>query len=128
MPGQSPGEAHHSLRSSLVAALHGAAECVRVHLRHRRERPEDVAVGGEGVHAARDPSAQVHARVGIGLTLFTGPDSSPYETPAGGQPVTVRRLDAVTARAIGIRGGGALLVRPDATPARLWTHDARAAA
>jgi hypothetical protein len=64
-----------------------------------------------------------------GLTLFTGPDSAPREaqTP-GGPPVTIRRLDAITARAIGIRGPGALLVRPDGTPAQLWTRAAAAAA
>jgi hypothetical protein len=65
-----------------------------------------------------------------GLTLFTGPDHAERGAarPAGGPPVTVRRLDAVSARSIGIRGRGALLVRPDGTPARLWTHDASAAA
>ena len=64
-----------------------------------------------------------------GLTLFTGPDAAPWEAqPVGGAPVAVRRLDAVTARAIGIRGHGGLLVRPDGTPARLWTHEATAAA
>ena len=45
----------------------------------------------------------------------------------GRAPVTVRRLDAVGARAIGIRGGGALLVRPDGAPARLWSDEAVAA-
>jgi putative polyketide hydroxylase len=64
-----------------------------------------------------------------GLTLFTGPDSSPWEAhPHGGPPVTVRRLDAITARSIGIRGRGALLVRPDGTPAQLWAHESSAAA
>jgi putative polyketide hydroxylase len=64
-----------------------------------------------------------------GLTLFTGPDSAPWETHAtGGPPVTVRRLDAISARAIGIRGHNALLVRPDGTPAQMWTHEASAAA
>jgi putative polyketide hydroxylase len=63
-----------------------------------------------------------------GLTLFTGPDSAPSEPKAvGGPPVTVRRLDAISARSIGIRGAAALLVRPDGTPARLWTHEAAAA-
>ena len=67
--------------------------------------------------------------LGPGLTLFTGPDHAARERgAAGGPPVTVRRLDAVSARAIGIRGRGALLVRPDGTPARLWTQDATAAA
>jgi putative polyketide hydroxylase len=47
-----------------------------------------------------------------GLTLFTSPDCP--ETPAaGGPPVTVHRLDAVTARALGVSGAGALMVRPD---------------
>jgi putative polyketide hydroxylase len=64
-----------------------------------------------------------------GLTLFTGPDSARWETHAtGGPPVTVRRLDAISARAIGIRGHNALLVRPDGTPAQMWTHEASAAA
>jgi putative polyketide hydroxylase len=63
-----------------------------------------------------------------GLTLFTGPDSTLSEAPpAGGPPVTIRRLDAISARAIGIRGHSALLVRPDGTPAQLLTHEARAA-
>ena len=67
--------------------------------------------------------------LGPGLTLFTGPDSSASEAPAhGGPPVAVRRLDAVSARAMGIRGRAALLVRPDGTPARLWTQEATAAA
>jgi putative polyketide hydroxylase len=68
--------------------------------------------------------------LGRGLTLCTGPDRPEPEAarPAGGPPVTVRRLDAVSARSIGIRAHGALLVRPDGTPARLWTHDASAAA
>jgi putative polyketide hydroxylase len=64
-----------------------------------------------------------------GLTLFTGPESAPWEAPAvDGPPITVRRLDAMSARAIGLRGGGALLVRPDGAPARLWTQEATAAA
>jgi hypothetical protein len=63
-----------------------------------------------------------------GLTLFTGPDSPARDQQrAGGPPITVRRLDALSARAIGIRGRGALLVRPDGTPAQLWTHEAAAA-
>ena len=36
--------------------------------------------------------------------------------PTAGRRSTVRRLDAVGARAIGIRGRGALLVRPDGSP------------
>jgi putative polyketide hydroxylase len=67
--------------------------------------------------------------LGPGLTLFTGPDSAPWEAhPNGGPPVTVRRLDAISARSIGVHGRGGLLVRPDGTPAQLWTHEAAAAA
>jgi putative polyketide hydroxylase len=66
--------------------------------------------------------------LGPGLTLFTGPEPAAWEArAAGGPPMTLRRLDAVGARAIGIRGNGALLVRPDGTPARLWTDEAAAA-
>ena len=66
--------------------------------------------------------------LGPGLTLFTGPDSTPSAARAGGgPPVVVRRLDAVSARAIGIGGRGALLVRPDGTPSQRWTHEATAA-
>jgi putative polyketide hydroxylase len=67
--------------------------------------------------------------LGAGLTLFTGPDSAaPEARPPGGPPVTVQRLDAISARAIGIRDRGALLVRPDGTPARLWANETTAAA
>jgi 2-polyprenyl-6-methoxyphenol hydroxylase-like FAD-dependent oxidoreductase len=67
--------------------------------------------------------------LGPGLTLFAGPESSLSAAPSGGgPPVVVHRLDAVSARAIGIRGRGALLVRPDGTPSQRWTHEATAAA
>jgi putative polyketide hydroxylase len=52
-----------------------------------------------------------------GLTLFTGPDAG-HPTPHADAPVTVRRLGAVSARALGIVGRGALLVRPDGVPAQ----------
>ena len=56
--------------------------------------------------------------LGRGLTLFTGPDDERARArPAGGPPITVRRLDAVSARSIGVPANGALLVRPDGTPA-----------
>jgi len=58
--------------------------------------------------------------VGDGLTLFMGPDREPPPSFAadGSAPVTVRRLPAVTARALGIAPGNSLLVRPSAVPAR----------
>jgi hypothetical protein len=42
--------------------------------------------------------------------------------PAG-LPITVRSLDVSTARAAGIRGRGALLIRPDGSPAGGWPRD-----
>jgi putative polyketide hydroxylase len=52
-----------------------------------------------------------------GLTRFTGPGEQAWRTRRGTPPVTTRRLDAMTARALGILGGASLLVRPDGVPA-----------
>jgi putative polyketide hydroxylase len=69
--------------------------------------------------------------LGEGLTLLTGPASQAWARAAaavaGALPVEVRRLDAVTARGLGIRDEGALLVRPDGTPAGWWASAAEAA-
>jgi len=57
--------------------------------------------------------------LGPGYTLFTAGTGAPIHEPsAAGAPVAVRRVDPVVARALGVPGGGALMVRPDGYPAR----------
>ena len=65
--------------------------------------------------------------LGDGLTLFTGPDWD-GELPGRGPcapPVTVERLDAISARGLGLSGGGSLLARPDGHPLALCNDEAR---
>jgi putative polyketide hydroxylase len=73
--------------------------------------------------------------LGPGLTLFTSAHAGAARwaqaaaaVPAPAPPVGVRNLDTVTARALGIRGDGALLVRPDGAPVASWQHSAGAGA
>src|SRR4051812_27072088 len=60
--------------------------------------------------------------LGDGRALVPGADAQPSaRAPAsadGSAPVTVRRLPALTARALGIAPGGSLLIRPSGVPAR----------
>ena len=55
--------------------------------------------------------------LGPGLTVLSGPRPPARPEPAGPAPLTEHRLDAMTARALGIADGAALVVRPDGVPA-----------
>jgi 2-polyprenyl-6-methoxyphenol hydroxylase-like FAD-dependent oxidoreductase len=144
----------HDLGWKLGWVLRGWAGPELLHTYEAERRPiaaHNVARSADPNGSTRDAADELHVDLGgriphvwvrsdggrastldllsTGLTLFTGPDS-PCKTarPAGGPPVTVRRLDAISARAIGIRGPGGLMVRPDGTPAHLWTREEAAVA
>ena len=65
--------------------------------------------------------------IGDGLTLITGAGAERWDTAVASLgtplPVELRRVDGLTARALGLIPGGALLVRPDGVPAGLWGAD-----
>jgi putative polyketide hydroxylase len=77
-------------------------------------------LGGRIPHAWVSEGVSTLDLIGQGITVFTGPDPSGWEAAGIGlplrAPVTVQPLSAIGARAIGIRNGGALLVRTDGTP------------
>jgi putative polyketide hydroxylase len=90
-----------------------------------------VDLGGRLTHAwLPSPSGRRSTLdlLGPGWTLFTGPSRSAWDAAGSATraPLTVRSLDAVTARAIGVRGDGALLARPDGVPVGLWSSSAGA--
>ena len=68
--------------------------------------------------------------LGPGLTLLMGPANDAWQeaarSVAGVLPLTLRSLDEITARALGIRPGGAQLVRPDGIAAESWPRSAGA--
>jgi 2-polyprenyl-6-methoxyphenol hydroxylase-like FAD-dependent oxidoreductase len=70
--------------------------------------------------------------IGPGLTLFTARDNGAWDRAAAALktsvPLTVQHVDPIATRALGVRGQGALLVRPDGAPAGWWHNDTNAAA
>jgi 2-polyprenyl-6-methoxyphenol hydroxylase-like FAD-dependent oxidoreductase len=111
--------AEHNARRSADpnGTMRGAAEALRADL------------GGRIAHHWIAPGASTLDLVGDGLTLLTGPRRAAWDAAAevvDGPPVEIWSLDELTARALGIRLGGALLVRPDGAPAGWFSHGERA--
>ncbi|HWT22226.1 MAG TPA: FAD-dependent monooxygenase, partial [Solirubrobacteraceae bacterium] len=69
-----------------------------------------VDLGGRIPHLWLEGRVSTLDLLGAGLTLFTGPDHDAWAAAAaslpGPLPTTVRRLDAVSARALGVAAGG----------------------
>jgi hypothetical protein len=68
--------------------------------------------------------------LGDGLTLLAGPEWAGSEQRAGAwsPPVTVERLDAISARVLGLSAAGSLLTTPDGHPVALWNGEEAGAA
>ena len=97
----------------------------------QRSSTEQGSIIGNGLGLAADiggrvPHAWVERRGGLvstldllgeGLTLFAGPDWDGSEplTP-GAAPMSVERIDAISARALCIPAGGSVLATPDGRP------------
>src|SRR5207237_8537677 len=65
--------------------------------------------------------------LGPGLTVLTMSTDRAWQAAAASAEVTVPidvvQLDALVARSLGIRPGGAILVRPDGVPIAQWGND-----
>jgi putative polyketide hydroxylase len=88
----------------------------------------NVDLGGRVRHAwlpSATGSRSTIDLLGPGWTLFVGAAGPGWARVAASAssavPCTVRRLDPVTAHALGVRGDGALLVRPDGVPVGAWS-------
>ncbi len=89
-----------------------------------------VDLGGRLAHAWLPSTSGVSTidLLGPGWTLFTGPSGCAWadaRSPSAA-PLAIRTLDAITARALGVRGDTAVLARPDGVPVAVWTSAAGA--
>jgi len=81
-------------------------------------------IGGRLAHVWMPDGRSTLDLIGPGLTLLTGPQGSGWLEQAAtlhGAPIEVHSLDEVTSRRLGLDPAGAVLLRPDATPARTWS-------
>ena len=114
------------------AAAHNVTRSADPEGSHRDAMSElQVDLGGRIAHAwvDADPAAGEVRRstidlVGQGLTLLVGPDIETTNdglTQPGHVPVTRQGLSQSVARALGLGGRGAMLLRPDGVPVASWS-------